>query len=129
VADDRDIIDAKEAENTSDEDFLVPETDIYETDDGLVLLADMPGVGEGGVAVSVDDDTLTIMGRVEPAGVGDSTAEVYIEYRPTPYRRVFTVSRDIDTSSISGNISQGVLRLTLPKSDRAKVMRIPIQPG
>ena len=91
------------------------------------MLAEMPGVGEGGVDVSVDDESLTIIGRSQETRLG-AAAEIHAEYQPRSYRRVFTVSRDIDTTRVSGSISQGVLRLVLPKSDRAKVRRIPIQP-
>ena len=105
---------------------MVPDVDIFETGEGLVLLADMPGVSEGGAEVSVDNDNLTIVGRVQaPEATG--VAEMHAEFRLMNYRRVFTVSRDIDTAQVHGSISQGVLRLTLPKSDRAKVKRIPIE--
>jgi HSP20 family molecular chaperone IbpA len=116
----------RQPEETRNEEYIIPDVDIYETENGLTLLADMPGVPETEVGVSVDNDVLTVVGRMEPPDLGGA-AEVYIEFRPTVYRRSFTVSRDINAAGIRGSISQGVLCLDLPKSDRARVLRISIQ--
>ena len=128
MADAQDSVRRVDAEEARDQDFMVPDVDICETEEGLTLFADMPGVGEGGVEVSVNDERLTLIGRSgvpsDPQG-----SEIHVEFAPQSYRRVFAVSRDIDTDRIEGKISQGVLRLFLPKSDQAKVKRIPIESG
>ena len=103
--------------------FRLPAVDIYETDDSIVLLADMPGVGESGVEVSVDDDMLTILGRIEDV----QTDATHREFHLQPYRRVFNLSTDLNTDGVEGRIQKGVLRLTIPMAPEATVRKITIQ--
>ena len=109
-----------------EEDYRTPPVDIYETDDRLVLLADMPGVGDQGIEVSVEEDALTIIGRLD-APHSESAQELLAEFRAAPFRRVFTLSTDLKRNAIEGKIQNGVLCLTLPKADEAKVRKIPIK--
>lgn len=109
-----------------DEQHRVPAVDIYETDENVVLMADMPGVGEDGVEVSVEEGALTIVGR-PAAGKGETGKTIYSEYDPVGYRRVFTLSPDLRGDNIQGKIQNGVLRLTLPKAEEAKVKKITIK--
>ena len=110
----------------AEEPYRVPPVDIYETDESVVLVADMPGVGEGGLDVSIEKDTLSITGRVDAASP-QGAEEVYAEFEPLPYRRAFTLSRGLNRDAVEGQIVNGVLRLTLPKADEAKVRKIPIR--
>ena len=109
-----------------EEEFRMPPVDIVETADSLILLADMPGVGEKGVEVSVEEDMLSITGRVEATPAQDASL-IYSEYAPLPFRRVFMLSNDIRRDGIEGKMRNGVLRLVLPKAEAAKVRKIPIK--
>lgn len=116
---------SSEPARQAEEEFRTPYVDIYETDDNLILLADMPGVNQQGMEVSVEQDTLTLIGR--PAAGGSDGTPVYAEYEPFSFRRVFTLSGDIRRDGIDGKIQNGVLRLTLPKGEQARVRKIPIK--
>ena len=109
-----------------EEDYRVPAVDIYETEDSLVLLADMPGVTDKGIEVSVEEDALAIVGRPDAINLKEMSP-LYAEFDPLPFRRVFTLSDDIRRDGIAGKMTDGVLRLTLPKADEAKVRKIPIK--
>jgi HSP20 family protein len=106
-----------------DTEYVAPAIDIYETKEGHVLLADMPGVGRDGLEVHVERDQLSIRGRVheEP-----QTKVQHREFRLRDYYRTFTLADEIDTDRINATLTDGVLRLELPKSSRAQARRIPI---
>jgi len=116
----------QDAPARADEPYRIPAVDIYETKDNVLLLADMPGVDKEGVSVSVQEGMLEIEGRVAHDGAKDA-ATLYEEFRPLNYRRVFTLSSDLNTSRIEGVMKGGVLRLTIPKAEEAKVKTIPIK--
>jgi HSP20 family molecular chaperone IbpA len=102
---------------------FTPPVDIYETPDSVVLVADMPGVEENSVDVTLEKNVLTIYGRVEvqyPAG----HSLAYSEYRIGDYQRSFTISNAIDWEKIGGTVRNGVLKLTLPKAGPAKTRKI-----
>jgi HSP20 family protein len=103
---------------------VIPRVDIYETDTEHVLLADMPGVSRDGLDIHVDRDRLTIRGRV--AGQTEAPQPQRREFELHDYYRAFTLADDIDTDKISANLNDGVLRLVLPKSARARVRKIPV---
>lgn len=113
-------------EQTHEEAFDLPVVDIYEVEDRLVLLAEMPGVDEAGVDVRVENDQLTVLGR-SAAASGACVAVIEEEFAPRNYRRVFALSQEIDRAGIKGNIRDGVLRIDMPKSETAKVRRIPVR--
>lgn len=100
-----------------------PAVDIYETDAGHVLLADMPGVQGEGLDIQVEKDRLTLRGRV---GEGDQARRHHQEYKLRDYYRVFTLADEIDADKISATLTDGVLRIELPKSARAQVRKIPV---
>ena len=109
-----------------EEQYRLPPVDIYETEESIILLADMPGVSDKGVEVTAEKDTLYITGRVQAAQPKDATA-LYQEFEPLPFRRIFVLSGEIRREGIEGKMHNGVLRLVLPKSDQAKVRKIPIR--
>ena len=118
---------AHAAERTRGERFVAPDVDIYEEDDSLVLVADVPGVGAGGVEVSLESGVLEITAhRGEEKNPDDAD---YAEYRPASYHRVFSLSDDIDADKIAAVIRHGVLTVTLPKSARAKPRKIAVKAG
>jgi len=104
---------------------FVPRVDIYETDSHLVLQADIPGVKPENLNVNLERNVLTIRGRTEPVDVGDRTL-VQAEYGSDEYFRSFTVSDTIDQENIEASLKNGVLTLRLPKSEKARVKKIPV---
>jgi len=113
-------------EATRPEAYFQPPLDIYETQDALVLVADMPGVGGDAVHVEVDGDQLTIEGRIRPADY-DGMKPVHVEYGVGSFRRRFTVSEAVDREGIKAQMRDGVLTLRLPKAAHARRRRIPIE--
>lgn len=103
----------------------LPDVDIYESKDSLFLKADMPGVDETSVQVSLVDGVLTIEGSVALEDY-QSVTPVYSEYRVGNYRRRFTVSNEVDTERIQGKMVNGVLHLEMPKAEKAKPRQIRI---
>lgn len=103
----------------------VPEVDIYETADNLWVWADMPGVDEHDIDVNVENGVLSIEGRVSLKDY-EAMKPVYTEYNVGNYVRRFTLSNEIDTDKIKARVTNGVLELELPKSERAKPRRISI---
>jgi HSP20 family molecular chaperone IbpA len=106
----------------------VPEVDIYETQDGLWLWADMPGVDENSLEVRVADGVLSIEGQVALQEY-DSLDPVYTEYNVGNYARRFSLSNEIDADHIKARMTDGVLALELPKAERAKPKRIAVSVG
>src|SRR5579859_3073607 len=110
----------KEARGTNDHSthYVSPEVNIYETKDGYVLEAEMPGVSKEGLEITLEGTEITIAGhrKTEPL-TGDA---LFRESHDADYRRVFELDPAIDTSKVSARMDQGVLRLTLPKSERVK---------
>ena len=104
---------------------FVPRVDIYETQDAIVLIADMPGVDERTVDVELEKNILTITGRVENGKVKDHNL-MFSEYEVGDYERTFTLSDEIDRDKIKAIVKQGVLRLELPKAEKAKPKKIAI---
>ena len=104
----------------------VPRTDIYESKEQLVLLADMPGVQQESVDITLERNVLTIVGRVTSPDV-EGYNLTYAEYGVGDFRRVFTLSNEVDRDGIQASMKDGVLKLVLPKSQRAIPKKISIQ--
>lgn len=104
------------AERTRARAAFVPRVDIYETNDGIVLLADMPGVDETSVDITLEQNVLTINGYVEPVEP-ENYRLAYPEYRVGDYQRSFTLSDQIDQDKIEAAVKNGVLGLHLPKAE------------
>jgi HSP20 family protein len=113
-----------EGEFTQEGMYFAPAVDIYDTPYELVLLADMPGVKTEGVEIDLKDDTLTIMGKVHD--VSDQGELILTEYRAGNYFRTFRLTEVIDQSKITAAMSDGVLKLTMPKVEKAIPRKIPV---
>jgi len=100
--------------------------DIFETPEGSVLLADVPGCDEKDVELHLENDVLTITARRADEAEADHEA-TYAEYRPADYQRSFSVSELIDKGRIEATVKNGVLRVTLPKAEAAKPRRIAVK--
>ncbi len=104
--------------------FYSPAVDIFETDDAITLLADLPGVEKEGLDINVEDRQLTITGLVkEPE---ERRQPVYSEYGIGGYTRNFRLGDTIDQSKISASLKDGVLELVLPKADRLRPRKIEV---
>jgi HSP20 family molecular chaperone IbpA len=116
------------AERTRDRVAFVPRADIYETDDEIVVVADMPGVDQNTVDITLENNVLSINGYVETAQP-EGYSLSYAEYREGDYQRAFTLSDQIDRDGIEATVKHGVLRLRLPKITEARVRKIAIKAG
>ena len=105
---------------------FLPAVDIFETPEVLCLVADMPGVAADKVTVDLKDNHLTISGEVAPAvGAGETMLEQ--EYFTGDYLREFHVGSMIDQGKIKSTMTDGVLRLVLPKAEKAKPRKIEVK--
>jgi len=115
-------------ERTRDRPAFVPRADIYETDEAIVVVADMPGVDETTVDITLEKDVLTINGYVEPVSP-EGYSLAYAEYRVGDFQRAFTLSDQVDRDGIEASLKDGVLRLRLPKVTEAKTRKITVKAG
>lgn len=119
---------ASPAEQTKPGPAFTPSVDIFETDHAITLLADMPGVKAEALNVDIRDNVLTLIGDVS-ASVTPPGETVYLEYEIGRYYRQFSLSEVIAQEKIDAKLSDGVLRLTLPKVEKAMPRRITVQTG
>jgi len=108
-----------------DSPFVVPDVNIYETEDSYVLQAEMPGVTKEGLEITLEGNTLAFIGRRHEEPRAGNV--LYSESRGANFRRVFELDPAIDTGKISAEMRQGVLTLTLPKAERVKPRKIEIK--
>jgi len=104
---------------------FVPTADIYETQDALKVILEMPGVEKGKVDVRVEDGVLNVEGRLD-LGKYQGLLPVYTEYNIGHYARSFRLSNKIDQEKIGAELKDGVLSLTLPKVQEAKPRTIQV---
>lgn len=112
--------------NGRDDAAVLPPVDVIEDSAGITLYADLPGVPKDKLALSVEGDRLSIEGEVSlamPEGLTASHAEVQVPR----FRRVFTLSKELDSGGISAELNHGVLKLRIPKAPHAQPRRVPIQ--
>ena len=102
-----------------------PRADIFETEENLTVVLEMPGVSKDNVDVSVDNGVLSIEGRIDFQKY-DGLRPVYSEYNVGPYRRSFRLSNQVDPSKIAAEMQDGIITLTLPKAEKAKPRRIEV---
>ena len=104
--------------------YVSPDVNIFETNEGYVLEAEMPGVNKDGLEITLEGNEITIVGRRKIEAV--TGTPLFRERTPVDYRRVFELDPAIDTSRVAAKMDQGVLSLTLPKSERVKPRRIAV---
>lgn len=117
---------ASPAEQTTPGLVFTPAVDIFETEKAITLLADMPGAKADDLTIDLRDDTLTLMADIAPAGK-DSEVEILTEYGTGRYYRQFTLSEIIDQEKIDAKLNNGVLRLRLPKVEKATPRKIVVK--
>ncbi len=111
-------------ENVDARAVVAPQVDIYENKDELVVIADMPGVSQADLKVSLDEDEITIQGHPAEETLGAPLAR---EFRLVHYRRSFLVPQGIDRDKVAAELKYGVLRLHLPKTAAVKPRRIEVK--
>lgn len=116
----------KQADTGSTEAALMPPVNVYEDAAGITLYADLPGVPKDKLAVQVQGDILTIKGEVVldlPEGMEAS----YAELSQPRYRRVFTLSKELDAEKVVAEFNHGVLKLRIPKAEYTQPSRIEVK--
>jgi HSP20 family protein len=115
----------KAQESTIPTRAYMPTADIYETEDALTVVLEMPGVSKDNVDVSVENGVLTVEGRIDFQRY-EGLQPVYGEYNVGPYRRSFRISSQVDQNKITAEMRDGVITLALPKAEEAKPRRIAV---
>ncbi len=118
----------QEVEATRARPVFLPCTDIFEREDAIVVVADMPGVGPEAVDVDLTGEELTISGRVADSAVEGHTLSSW-EYEVGDCRRRFRLSGGIDSDKIEATIKNGVLEVVLPKAKEAQPQKITVKAG
>jgi len=103
-----------------------PATDIFETEQAITILADLPGVRANDLQIDLHENVLTLSAHVTPLE-GSGETDVLREYQPGAFFRQFTLSEAIDQAKIDAKLRDGVLRLELPKVERAKPRQIKVR--
>jgi HSP20 family protein len=117
---------ADQTERTHSRRAFIPKSDIYETENEIIVLADVPGARDTDVDVTLEKDVLTINAFVNPVrSRGYELA--YAEYEEGDYQRSFRLSDEIDRDHIDAAVSNGVLRLCLPKAPAARARKIAVK--
>ena len=112
-------------ENTrAEEAFVLPPVDIYEDDQGLIIVADLPGVEPGSLEIGVERGILTIQAKAKPLAKGDP---IYREFELAGFFRQFRLPNEIDEEHVDAELSHGVLRLRLRRSERSQPRRIEVK--
>ncbi len=105
-----------------------PDVDIVERMDDILLLADMPGVEESSVEITLEKNVLSIYGKVD-APAPENMRLMYAGYGIGDYQRSFTLSNEIDREKIKATMKNGLLKLVLPKAEPVKARKITVEAG
>ncbi len=105
---------------------FTPPIDIHDGPDGLTLEADLPGATESNLVIQLEDNVLTLHARIDPPAP-DGARPIYQEYHVGDYYRSFILSDEVDRDRITAELRHGVLRVVLPRADRARTRRIEIR--
>ncbi len=107
---------------------FTPSVDIFENDTSITVLADMPGVKAPDLNIDLRESVLTLTGRVT-APEGEKESDVLREYQTGTFFRQFTLAESIDQAKIDAKLTDGVLRLELPKVEKARARQITVRTG
>jgi HSP20 family protein len=114
------------APNARETQALLPPVDVIEDATGITLYADLPGVPKEALQLRVDDDQLLIEAETRLA-LPEGMTPTHVEVGLSRYRRAFTLSKELDADQVSAELSQGVLRVRIPKAAHAQPRRIAVQ--
>jgi HSP20 family protein len=112
-------------DRASRQEFVSPAVNIFETKEGYVLEAEMPGVNKQGLEITLEGTEITLSGRRQVEPLTGNT--LFQESRGGDFQRVFELDPAIDTTKIVAKMDQGILTLTLPKSERVKPRKIAVE--
>jgi HSP20 family protein len=115
----------KPQESTRPMRAFLPSTDIFESEDSLTLVLEMPGVDRNNIEVNVENGVLTVEGKIN-FDKYEGLQPIYSEYNIGPYRRSFRISSRIDQDKIGAEMRDGVITLVLPKAEEIKPRRIEV---
>jgi HSP20 family protein len=118
----------KDQEATTPTRAFMPNADIFDTEDALTVVLEMPGVDRDNINISIENGVLTVEGKIN-FDKYEGLQPVYSEYNVGPYRRSFRISSRIDQDKISAEMRDGVITLMLPKAEEAKPRRIDVRTG
>lgn len=105
-----------------------PPVDIYSDEQGIMIVADMPGVSQGDVDITLDKNVLTIRGYVNVSALTPQGYDLaHAEYGIGDYQRTFAVPEDIDRNNIEAHLNHGVLRVHLPKAPEVQARKIEVK--
>lgn len=122
----QEVQETQKAERMHDRRVYMPRADIYETDDAIHLIANMAGVDQDSVDITLEKNVLTLRGQAS-AQTPEGMELAYSEYAVGDYERSFVLSDEIEREGIDAKMQDGVLDLTLPKSKSARSRRIPVK--
>jgi HSP20 family protein len=103
--------------------YMTPAVDVIEDSAGITLYADLPGVPKDKLTLNVESDTLTIEGEVALT-VPEGMQAIHAEVNYPRFKRVFTLSKELDAEQVNAEFKQGVLKLHIPKAAQAKPRKI-----
>ncbi len=105
---------------------LIPPVDILEDEESVTLFADLPGVGKEDLDIQIDNQTLYILGKLKRDSE-KQPSRYYTELAEKDYYRAFTIGDEMDKNNIRATINNGVLKLSIPKSEKVKPKKIDIK--
>ncbi|MES2208231.1 MAG: Hsp20/alpha crystallin family protein [Pseudomonadota bacterium] len=105
---------------------MLPKVDVFEDATGITLIADLPGVSKEKLTLHVEGETLQIEGEIT-SDMPDDIKAIYAEVQTPRYRRLFTLSRELDTEKIEASFKNGVLNLRIPKVEHAQPRKIEVK--
>ena len=124
----QEAVPVEETERTHSRRCFVPRSDIFETEDEIIVLADIPGASDKSIDITLEKNVVSISAYIDPTPAGGYEL-AYAEYEEGDYQRGFRLPDEIDRDKIEATVKDGVLRLRLPKSVAAKGRRITVAAG
>ena len=115
----------KKQESTIPSRIFLPVTDIFESEQALTVVLEMPGVSKDSAEIGIESDILTITGRIDFSKY-EGLQPLYTEYNIGHYSRSFQISSKIEQEGITAELTNGVMTLVLPKAEKAKPRRISV---
>jgi HSP20 family molecular chaperone IbpA len=127
-APEQEIVASDDMERTRERQCFIPKADIYESEEEIMVIADIPGASKESVDITLEKNVLTIDAFVDPEFPEGYTL-AYGEYEIGDYQRSFRLSSEIDRNKIEATVANGELRLRLPKSEESKTKKIQVKTG
>jgi HSP20 family molecular chaperone IbpA len=124
----QEMVPESDTERMRDRTCFVPRADVYETEENVFVVVDMPGVGEDSIDITLENNILTINGN-STLDTPEGYSLAFAEYEPGDYERSFRLTDRINREGIQATYKDGVLRLVLPKAEEAKVRKISVTTG